>query len=493
MLGELQHAGRAAPEPSSNDLQNLAGAEARWRALAEDGRLREAATAAAEMVSLSLALGQTSLIEEAGSFLLDESTPTTNTVRRAVRRVQSPVDRDTPQLALESTDLSVTLHETRRRIAGLKSRVRQSPHSALAWIELARQYAILGQKDESRRAAEIALALAPANRYVLRSVARMHTLRDDAEQGHALVLPIAKATGDPWLIASEMALAAEAGRSSKLRRQAVLLLKRWGEDPFHVSELASELGTAELAAGNDRRARQLLRQALANPNENALAQVEWIHVRVPSVHVDPAALLGTHSFEARARDAQREQRWQDAFHNAEQWLYDQPFSIDAASTATYLASTALQDYDGAIRTGQVGVGANPQSALLHNNLAYAMAMRDRLAEASEHVRLGTALARGPVDTALLLATEGLVRFREGQTIEGRRRYEDAIGLARTRNLGELEALATVHLAREELLAGADHGAELGREAIALAQSLKPELQGLVRQLQRLVEGPHRES
>jgi hypothetical protein len=72
---------------------------------------------------------------------------------------------------------------------------------------------------------------------------------------------------------------------------------------------------------------------------------------------------------------------------------------------------------------------------------------------------------------MLSATEGLLKFRTGNVEEGRRLYADAMAQARRNGNRRTEALAAVHLAREELLARTDHIAESLRAAARACEGI----------------------
>jgi cytochrome c-type biogenesis protein CcmH/NrfG len=59
------------------------------------------------------------------------------------------------------------------RIAKLRKWVSEYPNSAIAWMDLARVFTIKGQGQKAKRAATIALQLAPHDRYIVRCAVRL--------------------------------------------------------------------------------------------------------------------------------------------------------------------------------------------------------------------------------------------------------------------------------------------------------------------------------
>ena len=73
--------------------------------------------------------------------------------------------------------------ESPEQIRSLKARLKSYPRNGLAWVDMARHYAMLGADKHAIRSMRSALALAPHNRFVLRSAARLYVHIDDAEPG----------------------------------------------------------------------------------------------------------------------------------------------------------------------------------------------------------------------------------------------------------------------------------------------------------------------
>jgi uncharacterized protein HemY len=135
---------------------------------------------------------------------------------------------------------------------------------------------IAGLNDKASRAIAAALQLAPSNRFVLRSAARFFLHSGGKERALALLSNAPTIRHDPWILASEIAIADSLGKSSKHSR---LAREKIGMDiaPAELTELASALGSLEAESGNHRNARRFLRQALLGANENSVAQIGWLN------------------------------------------------------------------------------------------------------------------------------------------------------------------------------------------------------------------------
>ena len=316
---------------------------------------------------------------------------------------------------------------------------------------------MLGQRDQSIRAMERALALVRENRFVLRSAARLFVHVDEPDRAHQLVVHADSTRGDPWLLAAEIAVATVAGRRPLFVRQGRQVLGGQDYPALHTTELASAIATVEMTAGDVKTARRPFKDSLVDPTDNSLAQAGWAATKMAGVEVAPELMRKPRSFEARALRESREGQWRSAIRQCEDWLLDEPFSSRPAVLGSYLASVAEQDYRLSGQLAERGLRANLGDPLLLNNLAVALANEGRVDEAIKIFNEIGSIADETRPT--FLATEGLLNFRSGRVDSGRRLYLDAIAQARRKGDRRTEALATLHLAREELLAGTEKAVE----------------------------------
>lgn len=352
----------------------------------------------------------------------------------------------------------------RDRIASLKKAVWRDPHNALAWAELARYYAVSGQRSQAERALRNALYVAPDNRFLLRSAACFLVHKDPGE-GHDLLLRSRDLVRDPWLLSAEMALAHVAGRKPGHVKAARSLLQDEGVGPRNLTELRSQMATMEMRAGADKKARRLFVEALKEPTDNSVAQVQWATSEVTGLHVQESLLALPLAAEARTRHALTAGHWRVAADQAVVWLGDQPFSDDAAAIGSYAASIGLRDWQKAEEIADLGLRANPGNGCLLNNYAYALLEQDRIEDAKQAL---DRITTGTSDSNAADATRGMLAFRTGDPETGRRLYEVGISEFRSAKRPELRALASVMLAREEVRAGTPNAQQALQRAERLA-------------------------
>jgi tetratricopeptide (TPR) repeat protein len=229
-------------------------------------------------------------------------------------------------------------------------------------------------------------------------------------------------------------------------------LKSLTLSPWHLSELASAIGTLELTSGSTKRARKLFRLALQEPTDNTIAQARWATGLDPGISVDPKHYNDPLSAEARAWNFFYAADWKAALSNFWAWHFDQPFSRRPCATGSYIAAEILGNHEDAIEMAQSGLNANPDNAALLNNMAFSLIHTGKLRKAAEYLTRSRGQAVPAEESIPLLATFGLWAFRAGYPQRGRELYLRAIERARAAGYRELLALAELHLAHEEYLA-----------------------------------------
>lgn len=354
------------------------------------------------------------------------------------------------------------------RIRSLKAVLVREPRNVVRWVDIAREYLSLGQKEQAKKAMKIALAMRPDDRFVLRSATALYAQLDEHVVAINLLERCDRTIHDPWLMAPLMAVRDLAGHKLTGVKHAHHLLEDADVSEHHLAELCAALGTWEIKAGSDRRARQLFRRSVEAPTENALAQVEWAGDRFGNRVFEDVPAQIPRAYEALTRRAATTARWADATKSAHCWLVDQPFSADAAMYGSFVA---LQEEQWSIaeKFARRGLIANPDSGGVLNNLAYGLAQQNRLAEATE-LLIRARTSKHPIRSrAFLAATEGLLLFRLGDPEHGRERYRLAMDAFGASLYAEERARAALNLAREEMRAGTEEAgaAWLRAEALAL--------------------------
>lgn len=443
------------------------------------------ASFAADFVSSAVALGVGHEARDAARFLMSVGDLVPSPAIALARRVLE-IENAAPERLEVPPKLEDEQTAARRQIHEVRQRIHDEPRNAFLRVEVARQYAILGLSERASRSLEIALRLAPTNRFVLRSACRFYVHLGATRRAHDLIRKNERTPYDPWLIAAEIAAAGAADRSPRTVKSARAMLDADRFAPLHLSEVASAVGTLQLEGGNSRSGRKSIARSLISPTENAVAQAAWAARYFDAVEVDGSILRS--SQEAKAWESRRVSNWRRALLGAEGWLADEPFSTQPAVFGSYIAGVAVGDYAASERFARYGLLANPADPTLKNNLAFALAQQGNAQEAASV--LGSVHAdvlSVPVRVAFL-ATAGLIEFRLGRVDSGRLMYTRALDAARLAGDARRLAVATMYFAIEEGRAGGTAGSALVQQAERYAHHVTdPELQPLLSRARGLAE------
>jgi tetratricopeptide (TPR) repeat protein len=129
---------------------------------------------ASDLIGAALVLGDYAEAREAAEEVVagrvDAPPALIDAARLVLRTGASEMEESLP----EDEDVGAQIHKLRKRLG-------DNPNNALAWVDLARAQTILGMGDRAARSMAMALRLAPEDRHVLRSAARLaiHNHRPD--------------------------------------------------------------------------------------------------------------------------------------------------------------------------------------------------------------------------------------------------------------------------------------------------------------------------
>ena len=325
----------------------------------------------------------------------------------------------------ETSPLTRPFEKLIREMWGL---LRNDPSNSLALLDFAQLQAAIGRNEVAEKVLRTALGLIPNSRLVLRTLARFYVHDGKPDRAHALLRRPERTAHDPWLIASEIALADVAGAASAFLSKGRRMLIEAGKSPSrNFSELAGSIAMAELCAGNLKKARELQRIALLDPTDNVAAQAVDRQVQFGIALTAPNIELAI----ASSAEAGMLRSWLDleprgVEKHALQWHQDEPFSSRPIQILT-----GIYAYQGnteqALRWLKVGLQSEPTDRGLLINLAYTHARAGNLDEALQPLLKARRLYGTEVEP-FLLATEGLLSYHRGKFNEGDELYSRAIEL-----------------------------------------------------------------
>lgn len=354
------------------------------------------------------------------------------------------------------------LIQKRLAVTNLRHRLRHYPRDSITWSELARAYTALGENEKADRALRVALSLSGMHPYIVLAAIRRLVHIGELDHAFYLAQQYGRSTHDPLILSAALGLSEIVGEKKLPYRLAIDIFNSNPTNPS-TSELGVALGTLHIRSGQDRRARKIIISALVNPSENALAQARFLARDLPALlpHIKPH-LTRTAASEASALEHFYRSKFTDAFNSASVWVSSETYSHRALLFAARVAFFSHSDASLALEFALEATRTSVSSLPAHNDAAYYAALNNDVALARRHLNkamsITSKMEEADADKVALIATEGLVLFREGNSHLGKAKYEKAIKLARLigrkgyGNGDVLAAIALLNLAREEKLA-----------------------------------------
>lgn len=377
-----------------------------------------------------------------------------------------------------------------QKISELKTKLKTNPKNPVLWVEIARYYSIIGQNVQAERTILNAYRLSPQNRFVLRSMARFFTHIEKVDFIHDIIRKSEVTKFDPWILATEISLATKRGRFSRFMKPAFNLAASSNFHPFNISELNSSLGTIEFES-SIKRSRKLFIDSLLSPNDNALAQAEWIsHKDSKLISVNPSDFNVQNDFEAKARDASEHGNWEDSIDYAKLWFLDMPFSRGAILFGSEIASNNLENQDEAVALYRAGLTSHPNDKQMLNNIVYSLCLMNKVEEAEKYLEKYRRQNTGNniLHDVCYTATRGLYNFRKGYHDIGRALYMESITMASEAKEQKLANIAFVNYIREEAISGNNIEKSFKEKVLELKnKSDSLSVKKVIKQIEELIE------
>lgn len=419
---------------------------------------------AADILGVALVCNQeeNQVVRNISQFVLQNQETASKAIIEAAKNILKP-KKEEIQLNFDISNPhefgdKTNLLEIHIKINNLKKKLTESPYNPILWVEIARFYSILGQDKRSEKALLNAFYLAPDNRYILRSISRFYVHIGDFDLAHDIIRKSNLTKLDPWLMATEIALATLRGRNSIFTKTGIQLVNSNNFHPFNISELASSVASVELKNASIIKSKKLFQLSLISPNDNSLAQAEWASQEDRNLmNVEPNKFNLVNSFEASAREFFDEGNWQESINHSKKWFFDQPFSKLGVLFGNEVASRKLRDNNQAVEIAKLGLISHPQDPHLLNNIIYALCLQNKIDEAEHFFKKVKKehLNSREFSGICLTATTGLLYFRKGFYDLGREYYTKAIKIANDEKLTYFSSLAYINYIREEILIGQD--------------------------------------
>lgn len=337
-----------------------------------------------------------------------------------------------------------------------KNRTKNELRNPIVWVELARLYSMRGHEKKAENAILTALHLAPNNRFVLRSATRFFIHKEKFDKAIYYLKKSESIKEDPWLISAHIATSSIMGRFSPFIKEGKRLIETNNFSDFELTELSSSIGTLEFKDGSFKKAKGFFEKSMRHPNDNSLAQLEWVSKDDKRFQINPFQFEKViNPFEARALELYEKGEWKDAFYNSIKWFLDMPFSKRPALLGSYIAGSLLKDKNASIIMCQIGLQANPYDPTLLNSMVYSIATSDdyneEMMDKYAQQMMGIDIQSLPDESKVTYqATLGLVSMKKGNIDVGIQLYKLAIQNATRLRNTYLKNLAIVNFANELL-------------------------------------------
>ena len=339
-----------------------------------------------------------------------------------------------------------------KKVNFIRKRIIQYPRNPLLWLELARLHSILGNNNKAEDSLTIANSLSNhLNRAITRACSRFYYHIGDTDRANEIIRQSPLINHDPWIMSAEISYSLKRNRFSRSIKKGMGIIDSRNFSPFEISELASMIGTIELFNGSYKSAKKFVHTSLEEPNDNSLAQAEWISRQLNNISFFNWLEKVDYAFEARAHEYFYEKKFGESLKEGFKWVIDQPFSKRAIQFSSYVASALLNDQKSAIEICTFGLRSNAESFEIVNNLIYAYALNGQTQEARKLMPKMELYAREEKHKIFIFANEGLILFRENDPVAGRAKYNLAMELASKLREDDLKHIAKLNLAREEFL------------------------------------------
>lgn len=331
---------------------------------------------------------------------------------------------EVPQVTIESEDV----------IRKLRNKLKVNPDNPLVWANLARAYVVIHEQDKAEKAMLGALHYANNHRWVCRVASRLYVHFGDPAKALRVLHRNPNLKIDPWLLSTELAISRLDGRPLKNWSHAKKLAES-SIDSLHLSELASSIGTSEVIAGANKKAKVYFKQALISPNSNSLAQVKWADRSFKlgfGKHINNSLASISSAHEARHWECYEQKDMLKAIEYAQMWWKEEPYSTKPPQAISFVASLT-NDLNLIHETARVALERNPDDTTLRLNDIYARAciygvFSGRKFDISDKDILylkGVMNGSDKDYAAHAYANAGLINYRLGYLEQGREFYDAA--------------------------------------------------------------------
>lgn len=398
-------------------------------------------------------------VNNAACFILERQDVSTHSMLLSAKKVLGITSGNSQsEIEIERLRECTDIKDIRKYIHTLRQRLHLIPHNPFLYVDLSRAYLLLGQNRKAENSILQALHFGASNRFVARSAARFYLHKKDMDRAYEVIRANGAVSIDPWLMASEISINMLRNKTSNYIKKGREIIDSGQCHPFGYTELATAIATLEYESGSNRLSNKLFRKALRDPNDNSLAQIQWINSS-ESLSLDISASV-RNDYEVKTIDAINQCDYERARHEAVSWICDMPFAHKPINIGYSICVNALQDYALASAILDVGLRLDETNPFLLNNKAYCLARTGQILEAKktfDRLINSNRINESRDLKVCIPATQGLIYYRNKEYTAGAEKYTEAINIAAQQMLqsgdgSKLYKKAILNYCREKIVA-----------------------------------------
>lgn len=417
---------------------------------------------AGDLISAAITNGkeESAAVKDAAEYILEREKESTRSLLESAQKVLGleAMGGSASKIEIERLKECTSTEEIRKYIHNVRQRLQIMPYNPFLYVDLSRAYLLNGQNQKAEDAILQAIHFGASDRFVARSAARFYLHTQDKDRAYELIRAKGAVSSDPWLLSAEITINMLRGKTSNYINKGRDLIESGNCIPFGFTELASTIGTLELSAGSNRKSNKLFRKALIAPNDNSLAQVQWVKSFEPLPFDVNTSVRN--DYEVRTYEALSNGDFDRARHEAVSWICDMPFSHKPINVGSEICIKYLHDFSLASAIIDVGLRSDDTSPYLLNNKAYCLARSGDIPgakEAFERLQSSPQRDESAIDWMVCTrATEGLIFYRDHNLELGAAKYKEAIDIAKKTceedGNSDLYKKAVLNYCRERIIA-----------------------------------------
>ncbi len=423
---------------------------------------------AGDLISAAIANGQRNnkYAKEAALFITDQDTDDFPVLEKGAKYILSGIEETSRNITDQAhRELIKRLGEAQNmsdRIHVIRHKLNIYPYNAVLYVDMARAQLTVGNSEKAVKLMQVALQLEPNNRFVVRAAVRLFNHIGDFDRANFALRNSSLIKYDPWLIAADIAIGMKRGKNSVHIKTGMQIIDSRNYHPFSYTELASSLGTLEYYCGTRKKSRKFFNTSILSPNDNSLAQAEWVS---PKLQLDFVRKTDVKlDYEARFYQAFFKKDYDTAIDELVNWIIDMPYSQKPIYLGTNISLSFLRDFKLAETILKIVLKVSPDNMDFINNMAYTLARQDKPKDARYYLEKFLNMPAEEETASRIVcqkATKGLILYRSGDAEQGRILYEEAIAEAEKvkSDYPEVYYKAIINSKREELIASNYHKGE----------------------------------